>query len=91
MKDNDLEGLLELNLMVESPVSIHTLTNRFRESGLREYLRALDDDELSVAYHLIRREAITDETREMLEFIEVEKATRHYSRILEGLKESKTR
>ncbi len=90
MTNKDLECLLELKLMIESPVSIYTLTNRFREHGLIHYLKTLDDDELDVAYQLVRREEITDETNKMLILIDREKEIRHYTRVVGELTESKT-
>ena len=41
---------------IESPVSRCTLINRYHEQGLTAYLKALDDDDLELAYHIIRRE-----------------------------------
>lgn len=76
---------------IESPVSRCTLINRYNEQGLTAYLKALDDDDLELAYHIIRREEINTDTDKMLGLIEMEKAYRHYSDVLEGLKEGKTK
>lgn len=76
---------------IESPVSRCTLINRYHEQGLTAYLKALDDDDLELAYHIIRREDINTDTDKMLELIENEKSYRHYSGILKGLKEGKTK
>lgn len=76
---------------IESPVSRCTLINRYHEQGLTAYLKVLDDDDLELAYHIIRREEINTDTDKMLGLIEMEKAYRHYSDILEGLKEGKTK
>ena len=76
---------------IESPVSRCTLINRYHEQGLTAYLKALDDDDLELAYHIIRREEINTDTDKMLGLVEMEKAYRHYSDILEGLKEGKTK
>ena len=76
---------------IESPVSRCTLINRYHEQGLTAYLKALDDDDLELAYHIIRREEINTDTDKMLGLIEMEKAYRYYSNILEGLKEGKTK
>lgn len=85
-KEND-----KVKEYIESPVSRCTLINRYNEQGLTAYLKTLDDDDLELAYHIIRREEITDDTDKMLGLIEMEKAYRHYSGILEGLKEGKTK
>ena len=76
---------------IESPVSLCTLINRYNEQGLTAYLKTLDDDDLELAYHIIRREEINTDTDKMLGLIEMEKAYRYYSNILEGLKEGKTK
>ena len=76
---------------IESPVSLCTLINRYNEQGLTAYLKTLDDDDLELAYHLVRREEINGDTDNMLGLVEMEKAYRHYSKVLEGLKEGKTK
>ena len=76
---------------IESPVSLCTLINRYNEQGLTAYLKTLDDDDLELAYHLVRREEINSDTDNMLGLVEMEKAYRHYSKVLEGLKEGKTK
>lgn len=83
----DLDDLMS----EEKNVSMYTITYMYREHKLTKYLKTLDDQELELAFTAVRKAAEADEAKDILNSIEMEKAYRHYSKILEGLREGKTK
>ena len=71
-------------------VSMYTINYMYREHKLTKYLKTLDDQELELAFSAVKKVA-DEEAKDILESINMEKAYRHYSKILEALKEGKTK
>ena len=72
-------------------VSTYTITYMYRENKIAEYLKTLDDLELELALINFKDTEKDEEVKNILDFINAEKAYRHYSKILEGLKAGKAK